>query len=182
MGIVSSRCDATLKIEEPHEMEKTAPNFVVDQSETNMCVICLDELCGGEPDKSLRCGHQFHTQCIKSWLARSPSCPCCRRYDDSHLPSGYNIIYPSIFTLDLEPHISELTHSPTPTLPSNHMTDLLDSILLSPNDGAIRGALRDAMDRAFGDPISVGHSGKEISATFTHTHSKSDVDAHHDGA
>jgi hypothetical protein len=49
------------------------------------CPICLAEveghlLAAGDPSVCrLRCGHRYHTACIESWLARSSTCPVCRR-------------------------------------------------------------------------------------------------------
>jgi hypothetical protein len=34
---------------------------------------------------ALHCGHEFHTECIDSWLDHSDSCPDCRPYGD-YLP------------------------------------------------------------------------------------------------
>lgn len=42
------------------------------------CVICMD----GSYDKkyTLPCNHKFHYVCIKKWIEKNPSCPCCRRH------------------------------------------------------------------------------------------------------
>jgi len=49
------------------------------------CDICYEERdCSS--DKTLACGHGFHTNCIQSWLLRSNSCPICRRSSWSFLP------------------------------------------------------------------------------------------------
>ncbi|CAD2214449.1 putative zinc finger protein [Angomonas deanei] len=43
------------------------------------CSICLEEFGEKELVKRLTCGHYFHRQCLRMWLARSWSCPICRR-------------------------------------------------------------------------------------------------------
>jgi hypothetical protein len=48
------------------------------------CAICRESL---DPDsslelKTLQCLHIFHRSCIEPWLARSASCPLCRRASD----------------------------------------------------------------------------------------------------
>jgi hypothetical protein len=40
------------------------------------CCICLHPL-GGRP-LALACGHRFHAPCVRQWLRRSRTCPCCR--------------------------------------------------------------------------------------------------------
>lgn len=47
------------------------------------CPICLD--CVSETSADLRwmrlpCGHTFHEDCLKAWLAEAQACPLCRRY------------------------------------------------------------------------------------------------------
>jgi Ring finger domain len=46
------------------------------------CAICLDRFKSGEDICSSRnkdCPHEFHLDCIFSWLLQSQDCPCCRR-------------------------------------------------------------------------------------------------------
>mmetsp|Transcript_54396 Transcript_54396/g.158004 ORF Transcript_54396/g.158004 Transcript_54396/m.158004 type:complete len:168 (-) Transcript_54396:357-860(-) len=49
----------------------------------DMCCICLEALSACEQVRRLRCGHDFHRQCIDEWLFRGQgrirSCPKCRR-------------------------------------------------------------------------------------------------------
>ncbi|GER52506.1 RING/U-box superfamily protein [Striga asiatica] len=47
--------------------------------EETECTICLSEFAAGERVKVLdKCGHGFHAQCIRRWLAARDSCPTCR--------------------------------------------------------------------------------------------------------
>lgn len=45
------------------------------------CTVCLDDVCEGQAARSLPCGHEFHRNCVDSWLlmARKNACPLCTR-------------------------------------------------------------------------------------------------------
>lgn len=44
-----------------------------------LCSICLDGSTGpGEEWRALRCGHQYHLDCISNWLQKRLCCPVCR--------------------------------------------------------------------------------------------------------
>eukprot|EP00438_Fugacium_kawagutii_P006210 Skav222615 [mRNA] locus=scaffold1190:173384:176132:+ [translate_table: standard] len=45
--------------------------------EDGICVICLCHL--ERPAEVLSCGHAFHFNCIRSWLALGGCCPLCRK-------------------------------------------------------------------------------------------------------
>ena len=52
----------------------------------DVCAICIEPLradakgaARGGHSCELTCGHWYHTGCIQSWLARSSSCPLCKR-------------------------------------------------------------------------------------------------------
>lgn len=40
------------------------------------CPICLEKIT--EEKKTLKCGHEFHTECINLWLDEKKECPVCR--------------------------------------------------------------------------------------------------------
>ena len=44
------------------------------------CSICLESMSRGEEALQLSCQHAFHAVCLRTWLARSGSCPLCK-YD-----------------------------------------------------------------------------------------------------
>lgn len=51
-------------------------------AETTSCVICMDD-CERTDNKEacavrLLCGHEYHFQCVRSWLQKRSSCPVCR--------------------------------------------------------------------------------------------------------
>ena len=43
------------------------------------CVICLGEYEVGDDLRKLRCGHQYHIECVDEWLKRNSTCPLCVR-------------------------------------------------------------------------------------------------------
>ncbi|XWS60718.1 hypothetical protein CRYUN_Cryun07bG0059800 [Craigia yunnanensis] len=48
------------------------------------CVVCLENFSKGDKCKLLpNCKHSFHSQCIDSWLLKTPICPICRTSADS---------------------------------------------------------------------------------------------------
>ncbi|CAN1840088.1 Probable E3 ubiquitin-protein ligase HIP1 [Linum perenne] len=42
------------------------------------CSICQEEFEGDQDLGKLECGHGFHIQCIKQWLANKNNCPVCK--------------------------------------------------------------------------------------------------------
>ncbi len=69
--------------EEPQPVSQAALDAlptrqIADDEETESCVVCLDAMSAGERVAVLRCGHVFHVECVKEWLAVSGTCPVCR--------------------------------------------------------------------------------------------------------
>ena len=61
-----------------------------DAEEPDECAICLAPLRAGEMAIRLHCNHQFHRQCILSWLATTPhrpTCPLCKQ--NVYVPTGH---------------------------------------------------------------------------------------------
>lgn len=48
------------------------------ENEVFFCAICQDLVNVGETGKELPCMHNYHADCIHSWLARRNTCPICR--------------------------------------------------------------------------------------------------------
>lgn len=46
--------------------------------EASTCAICTDHMELGAPVITLSCGHPFHEDCLRQWLARRHTCPICR--------------------------------------------------------------------------------------------------------
>ncbi|CAL5094443.1 unnamed protein product [Urochloa decumbens] len=43
------------------------------------CAVCIVDLRDGEPARRVpRCGHQFHADCVATWLRLHATCPLCR--------------------------------------------------------------------------------------------------------
>ncbi|XP_022735701.1 RING-H2 finger protein ATL56-like [Durio zibethinus] len=56
-----------------------------------VCVVCLENFGNGDKCKFLpNCKHSFHSQCIDSWLLKTPICPICRTSAD---PSKVGMIF-----------------------------------------------------------------------------------------
>lgn len=41
------------------------------------CAVCLDDMMDGVKTRKLRCGHEFHTDCIRAWVTKANRCPVC---------------------------------------------------------------------------------------------------------
>lgn len=50
----------------------------ISTSDLEPCCICREEYERGDDIGSLDCGHDFHTNCIKEWLANKNVCPICK--------------------------------------------------------------------------------------------------------
>lgn len=46
--------------------------------EADTCAICIEDYIAGEDIKTLPCFHNFHTECIDSWLKIKANCPICK--------------------------------------------------------------------------------------------------------
>uniref|UniRef100_A0A8C3MDF8 Uncharacterized protein n=1 Tax=Geospiza parvula TaxID=87175 RepID=A0A8C3MDF8_GEOPR len=67
--------DYTLK---PSSSVETQPREQADCSD-DPCTICHEEL--GRTSCELECGHEFHRECIRTWLLlHSSTCPICREH------------------------------------------------------------------------------------------------------
>ena len=57
--------------------------------EENKCSICLENL-AEDKHKITECGHEYHNNCLISWLrSGNTSCPICRN-DDGHVYFSFN--------------------------------------------------------------------------------------------
>lgn len=41
------------------------------------CAVCLDDMADGDKTRKLRCGHDFHADCIQAWVTKANRCPVC---------------------------------------------------------------------------------------------------------
>jgi len=51
------------------------------------CNICLDGFCDGDIIRILECKHEFHENCIITWLRSKNTCPVCRHELESNDPN-----------------------------------------------------------------------------------------------
>lgn len=58
-----------------------------NEEEEECCAICLLEYQEGDKIRVFPCDHEFHKDCIDSWLENSSSCPTCRHSLHENPPS-----------------------------------------------------------------------------------------------
>ncbi|KAM3382133.1 hypothetical protein P3S68_007706 [Capsicum galapagoense] len=51
---------------------------IPENESTNECSICIGSYMPGSESYSMPCSHNFHLDCIETWLLKNPSCPMCR--------------------------------------------------------------------------------------------------------
>ncbi|KAF7822670.1 putative E3 ubiquitin-protein ligase ZFP1 [Senna tora] len=49
-----------------------------EDQETDACIICQDEYKNRETIGILKCGHEYHSDCLKKWLLVKNVCPICK--------------------------------------------------------------------------------------------------------
>ncbi|KAK7333494.1 hypothetical protein VNO80_30268 [Phaseolus coccineus] len=49
-----------------------------EEQEIDLCIICQDEYKNKEEIGILRCGHEYHADCIRRWLQERDVCPLCK--------------------------------------------------------------------------------------------------------
>ena len=76
----STEPDAKQEEGEASEM----PPFVSDkdESEEELCPICLCDFETGDKVRVLPCQHIYHPECVDNWLVTNKSCPMCKRNID----------------------------------------------------------------------------------------------------
>ena len=73
---VASAEPAVPPIEE-HALRRLRPQ-PLRSALADVCSVCLEPLCAGDPAISLKCRHTFHGKCLLPWLLRCASCPMCK--------------------------------------------------------------------------------------------------------
>ena len=62
--------------------QRTAAWTVTDvgklPEELRTCCVCLEDVCAGQPVRTLPCLHTFHAQCAEEWLKKKKTCPLCQ--------------------------------------------------------------------------------------------------------
>lgn len=64
--------------------------------EGEQCAVCMINMTNGT-DRTLDCGHTFHTGCLERWKIRSATCPICRTPFDQPMYKVKITIEPSNF-------------------------------------------------------------------------------------
>lgn len=60
-------------VENAGERGSSSPDLV------GSCAVCTDDFIAMERVTRLPCGHEFHRECVTTWLKRHCTCPVCRR-------------------------------------------------------------------------------------------------------
>lgn len=50
-----------------------------DATSCEVCAICTETVEAHDRISEIPCGHVFHPDCIRKWLAIRPTCPICRK-------------------------------------------------------------------------------------------------------
>ena len=67
-----------------HQNDSAAINASDNQEEEDFdsqCIICFQQLETGDCVGDLACGHNFHSECLKTWLKQRNTCPLCNAKD-----------------------------------------------------------------------------------------------------
>ncbi|XP_012833051.1 PREDICTED: RING finger protein 44-like [Erythranthe guttata] len=80
-GLSEDQITKCLKIKINNSCPDIANNNRDGPEESDVCVICFDDLCQ-ENNKNnigvLECGHEYHSDCIRRWLRMKNFCPLCK--------------------------------------------------------------------------------------------------------
>jgi len=60
------------------ELTKLPVRRLACASESRCCICCC-ELVEGDQAMTLGCGHEFHLECIHTWLRAKRTCPMCKQ-------------------------------------------------------------------------------------------------------
>lgn len=72
------RCRSEKGWGSPQPLSPSHLAMPIDKS-SEMCSICFASLEPGAYVLTLPgCGHEFHYGCVRAWLKKNPTCPCCR--------------------------------------------------------------------------------------------------------
>jgi len=67
-----------------------------EMEEKDRCAVCLADYEEGDEMKRLECGHDYHTNCLKTWFQTKATCPICRQCALCHGPDSFHIEFTGI--------------------------------------------------------------------------------------
>merc|ERR1719244_731461 len=86
-----------LMVQFPPQRSSQPPPSLVDQEDSNICAVCLEEMFDHNSKRLNPCGHKFHNHCINEWMhthgGAGNTCPMCRVYitrEDEFPDLGHN--------------------------------------------------------------------------------------------
>jgi len=53
----------------------------INDTHQTTCSICMIDIVNGDRIGDLECGHEFHVECLKSWVLWRNTCPLCNASD-----------------------------------------------------------------------------------------------------
>ena len=59
-------------------LKKSNTKLYSDESNTELCVICQDEIINNQIIRQINCRHIFHIDCIDEWFLENKKCPTCK--------------------------------------------------------------------------------------------------------
>lgn len=63
------------------EMSKLPVRVFLKQIDgVQSCTVCISDYESGDCTRKLPCGHQFHKDCVDTWLESNITCPICKKY------------------------------------------------------------------------------------------------------
>ncbi|CAD5318582.1 unnamed protein product [Arabidopsis thaliana] len=70
--------EVILKAMKQHKHTSSSPSSVELHQNIEPCCICQEEYVEGDNLGTLKCGHEFHKDCIKQWVMIKNLCPICK--------------------------------------------------------------------------------------------------------
>jgi len=67
------------QIAKDEEIKSLETKIYEAKDDKESCVICLNDLQGGDLTTRTSCKHLFHNECLTRWLKTNISCPMCRK-------------------------------------------------------------------------------------------------------
>ena len=58
-------------------IKKDSIEYIIFKTLRDECIICLNHMETGQSATLLKCGHTYHTECIKIWFLNKQVCPLC---------------------------------------------------------------------------------------------------------